>query len=168
MIDDIIAEVCTELALLSTFASHIEHVEVEALNRDEALLLSGLSLLSTHAQKVKTRDSGELSELSEGFVTQPRQTPFIEKSRNEESRLTEVGTSSPHNWVFEVLEDLEMYSQANGLNSLAKSIEKICEHNRDSLNENAPIGPAFDCNGVENIVAFAPVRHAKMSRGRNP
>lgn len=153
MIDDMIAEVCTEITLLSAYASQIEHTKVGNLQGDKALLLSGLFLLSTHAQKIK--GSG-LGELTESGVTGP--------SFDDEPPASDCSTEGAHKWVFETLQDLTIYTRTHDLHGLADSLESICGRNHQNLKATEPL---INRNGIGNIIAFAPSRRCKPGGERS-
>lgn len=166
MIDDVIAEVCTELVLLSTFASHVGGADIARLERDEAMLLSMLSLLAEHAQKVKGSDAGDFCGFWDGSTSVVQHVPPHGEPQQKVQQRTESGLASPHEWVTEVLQDLTNYTRRNGLHCLADSLQNVRDRSRDKLSPNVPADPAIECIGTENIVAFNLVRRSKLSRER--
>lgn len=162
MIDDIIAEVCTEILLLSAFTSNIEQADTVNLERDVQLLLSGLSSLAAHAQKIKSVHAGGLR--GRGSTASQHTAPH-EEPQYEVLQRTESGPNSPHKWVLHVLQDLTTYTRTNGLYSLAESLEKISDRSRDHLSENVPVAPAINCVETDNTVAFSLDRRSKAKGG---
>jgi hypothetical protein len=156
MIDDLIAEVCTEIVLLSTFASHVGGADIATLERDEAMLLSVLSLLAEHAQKVRGSDAGDSCGYCDGSTSMVQHTPPNAGPQQKAIKRTESGLASPHEWVTEVLQDLTNYTRRNGLHDLADSLQNVRDRSRDQLSANVPADPNIDCVGAENIVAFDP------------
>lgn len=165
MIDDIIAEVCSEITLLSAFASHIEHADTATLERDVTILFSGLSLLAAHAQKLKSGDTGGYWV---GCKRLLQHTAPHEEPQHKVLQRTESGPNSPHKWVLEVLQDLTTYTRTNDLHSLAETLENIGDRYHDYFSENVPVDSVIDCVGSNNIVAFAPYRRSKVSGEHAP
>jgi len=168
MIDDIIAEVCTEVVLLSTFASHVEDSEIATLERDEAVLLFELSLLAAHAQKVKGSDAGEFSGFCENSAVLSQHKPLQEQPQQKVPSRTESGQPNPHNWILEVLKDLTTYARANDLNDLAGSLESISDRNRDHLSANVLVDSAINNVSTENVVEFTQEKRSKESGASAP
>lgn len=163
MIDDVIAEVCTELTLLSDFASHIEHAQTATLDRDVIGLLSGLSSLAAHAQKVRGAGAGQVRVVLDDSTSLSRHSRSREEPQHRVPHRTESVPDSPHKWVLEVLEDLKIYTRTNDLQRLANSLESICNWHRDQLLECEPVDPAIDCVGTDNVVLFTLDRRSKVS-----
>lgn len=163
MIDDIIAEVCEELSLLSDFASNIEHGDAATLDQDVTLLLFGLSSLAAHARRVKSADAGEVRVFLDGSTSLSQQTEPHEETQHRVLHRPESGLDSQHKWVLAVLKDLTNYTRTNDLHGLADSLENIIDWNRDQLSETAAVDPAIECISTDNIVAFTLDRRSKVS-----
>jgi len=151
MFDDMISEVCAEIELLSAYVSKFELTEIGSPQGDEALLLSGLSLLSAQAQKIKDGKVAPIAQYGQTHVI-----PYFSAPVLQTPSAANPSVCDPHKWVFEVLNDLVTYTRENNLHSVARKLEFICANtcHRNSETESFEVVGGFQ--GYENVVEFEP------------